>query len=417
MRLLFLSAKASGGAFIGAKRRAAALRKAGIEIDFYVICRSEDDRIRSPEVMKIENKYLNFEVNSTTSREEIFNKTIIMPRTHHDDAYELFTYPKSLVNRDFWIYVATNYDAISFNWMSGMLNYDDLKVLQDKKIIWHLSDMNAFTGGCHFSSGCKLYSNSCETCPALPQKHQSNANKAWGEKLNGLKHLKKLCIITPSQYLKIHAEKSSILGNLEIHHLSNPAPIEKFQYLNKFTSRIKLGLALNKHYILFIADNINNPRKGLKHFESALEKLKDSKRLTLIIYGGGGVICSKLKDIDHVYIDRNVFQDLNLVYSAADLTVFPSLEENAPLIPIESILSGTSVICHDVGDIAEYADNKMIRLCKKTSDGLLAEIKGFFESYQSINFHDYVKIKNKIRVIFSESSFCASYLSICRNNH
>ena len=56
-----------------------------------------------------------------------------------------------------------------------------------------------------------------------------------------------------------------------------------------------------------------------------------------------------------VYIDRNVFQDTNLVYSAVDLTVFPSLEENSPLIPIESVLSGTSVLCHDVGDIAHYA--------------------------------------------------------------
>ena len=138
MKLLFVSAKASGGAFIGAKRRASALRKIGIEIDFYVICRADNSKILSSEVLPIDDKYLTFEVDSISSREEVFNKTVIMPPDYHSDAYELFTYPKSLVNRDFWIYAASKYDAISFNWMSGMLNYADLDVLQNKN---HLASL------------------------------------------------------------------------------------------------------------------------------------------------------------------------------------------------------------------------------------------------------------------------------------
>ncbi len=58
-------------------------------------------------------------------------------------------------------------DIINLNWIcNGYLPVETLAKF-NKPLVWTLQDMWAFTGGCHYSSGCDRYQDNCGNCPQL----------------------------------------------------------------------------------------------------------------------------------------------------------------------------------------------------------------------------------------------------------
>ena len=56
-------------------------------------------------------------------------------------------------------------DLINLYWINGAyLKPEQLKNL-NKPIIWRLSDVWPFTGGCHYPGNCNNFTNSCGNCP------------------------------------------------------------------------------------------------------------------------------------------------------------------------------------------------------------------------------------------------------------
>ena len=57
-------------------------------------------------------------------------------------------------------------DIINMHWVAGIVDYPKMAdAFGNKQIVWTLHDMNAFTGGCHYTDDCVKYKNSCENCP------------------------------------------------------------------------------------------------------------------------------------------------------------------------------------------------------------------------------------------------------------
>ena len=59
---------------------------------------------------------------------------------------------------------------------------------------------------------------------------------------------------------------------------------------------------------------------------------------------------------------------LGQVFAAADVFAFPSLEENAPQVVIESLLSGTPVVAFPVGNIPQILSHKTQGFIAKYAD-------------------------------------------------
>lgn len=260
-------------------------------------------------------------------------------------------------------------DVIVFHWINeGFISLNVLKKLAklNKPIVWLLHDMWAFTGGCHYSGGCKKYISVCNTCPSL---------KFHGTKKDtstAIQNLKKdifpmlnLNIITCSNWLAKTAMSSSLFNGMNIKTIPNSIDINIFRPTNKIEAKIKLNLPIDKKHILFVAFTANETRKGFHLLKEALKILNDSgneivKNIELLVLGRADEDLLREISLPIRSIGRLSEEiDLAEVYNAADVFTAPSLEDNLPNTVMESLACGTIPIAFNIGGMPDMIEHKI----------------------------------------------------------
>jgi glycosyltransferase involved in cell wall biosynthesis len=340
-----------GGAGTGTQRRVAALRSKGVDARIYsLLVKSKHEYVERivPEHPDISSK------DQSGVWEEVRRRAIKPVRDIPGYcAKELFSLSDSVVDFRKLGRIFDDADLVHMHWMVGMLDYANVgEVLSDKPIAWTLADMNAFTGGCHYSEGCEEYTRECKSCHLLGGS-SSLAHETWQAKKKAYDSLKNLHIICPSEWLADKVRKSSLLSNKPVHVIPNAFPVDKFAPVNKLVARIKLGLPVDKKLILFGADSVTNHRKGGDLLQKAIKSLlgsKAAKNFEALVFGSRELnLGVRTHSLGYVSDEKK----LSLIYSAADVYVLPSREDNAPLTVGESLLCGTPVAGFPVGNVPE----------------------------------------------------------------
>ncbi len=248
-------------------------------------------------------------------------------------------------------------DIINLHWIGGMFNYGHFfsSIPMHIPIVWTLHDMNAFTGGCHYAGTCNKYLDHCGSCPQL---HASSAHdlsyKVFKDKYRWYRQSfnKRVCIVSPSNWLKKVAESSQLLNGHDIQCIPNGLDTNKFKPHDKNIARDVLGIPRDAQVLLFVADNIENTRKGIDLLNGALNRLKNRHNLFLLTIGRGE---SRLEfSGKHIHVGYIEMEEImSMVYSAADLFIAPSREDNLPNTLLESISCGTPVIAFDQGGMRD----------------------------------------------------------------
>ena len=256
-------------------------------------------------------------------------------------------------------------NIIHLHWINGgFVSIENVSKLS-VSVVWTLHDMWALTGGCHYTYNCERYKDKCGYCPQLGSKHEYDISRwQWKRKRKNWDKLD-FTIIASSNWMKECVKKSTLLKNKKVTVIPNPIDTELFRPIDKKISRTVLGLPLDKKLILFSAFSAStDKRKGGQYLEKALRK---------IIYD------YKLKDIDLVVLGTNAppenietfpnthyFGYFNddisqiLLYSAVDLTVAPSIQENLSMTVMESLSCGTSCVAFKIGgmpDMIKHMEN------------------------------------------------------------
>ncbi|QNI96557.1 glycosyltransferase [Synechococcus sp. RS9902] len=288
--------------------------------------------------------------------------------THQTTARELFSSTYSSASKEHLIELFDFFDILHFHWVSGLLDYNLLSNIPDNKpIVWTLHDMNPFTGGCHYSENCLNFVEDCSKCHLL-KAGSLFAQEQLDIKVSALKRLNNIQVITPSLWLKSLAEQSIVFGGRPVHHIPNIMPTHIFKPHNSAVSRIKLGLPLDKKLLLFGADNITNLRKGGDLLQSVAQLLSEEfspDDIEVVFFGNGHLnIPFRSHNLGHI----NDEEKLAYIYSAADLFIFPSREDNAPMSLVESMLCGTPVVASDVGNVSELVKHKSNGYISKSED-------------------------------------------------
>jgi len=248
-------------------------------------------------------------------------------------------------------------DVVNLHWVAGFVDCQTFltQVAQHTPIIWTLHDMNPFTGGCHYDDACGRYRARCGACPQLGGNAEGDLSRRVLErKRMALQEIAadRLHIVTPSRWLAEEAGRSTLLGRFSISVIPNGLDTGIFVPRERDVARAALGIPQNAHVVLFVSDSTVNRRKGFPLLNQALAGLSDLTNPFLISLGRGAPRLEA--PISHAHLGH-IGNDrlLALVYSAADLFVIPSLQDNLPNTVLESFACGTPVVGFNTGGIPD----------------------------------------------------------------
>lgn len=366
MKILHIATTNGGGAGKAAYRLHRGLLELGQESAMLVLKKSGED----PTVEEF--SYQSSVCTSIISRfkNNIIDKEFKKYRPTRPAGLEMFSDDRSAILGRWLAKKAVAYDVINLHWVAGLIDYESFFSAISKirkPIAWTLHDMNPFTGGCHYDNGCEKYIQQCGKCPQLG----SDDLKDLSFRILQRKHKailriprEKLIFVTPSHWLAKKLEKKHLFNQFNISVIPNGLNTSSFKPQNQQSARIKLGIPKDSKVILFVSDSIRNVRKGYRYLMEALEELSHMSNLFLITMGKGRI------DDNHTEISQKHFEDIrdenyqSMIYSAADVFVLPSLEDNLPNTILESMACGTPVVAFKIGGVPD--------IVKPHKTGLLA---------------------------------------------
>ena len=232
--------------------------------------------------------------------------------------------------------------------------------------------MEVMTGGCFYNGDCERFMAQCGACPQLGSKSESDLSRQiWQRKLRIYsKHAPgQLHIVTPSRWLGDEVKRSSLLGSFPCTVIPNSLDTVVFAPRSRAAAREVLGIPPDAKVILFIADGVHDPRKGLHLLDQALSGIPANDNCFVVFLGPGQP--PGLDNLPHLHIEPvNNDRFLSFVYSAADVFVAPSLQDNLPNTVLESIACGTPVVGFGVGGIPDLVRPGKTGLLAKPADAL-----------------------------------------------
>jgi len=242
-------------------------------------------------------------------------------------------------------------DVVHLHWVAGgMMRIEDLAKINGP-IVWSLHDMWAFTGGCHYDEECGKFKKACGGCPVLgSNKSKDLSANIWQRKKVSFSKHANLTIVGLSQWLANEAKSSSLFSQTSVVNLPNPIDTAFFSSFDKQQARELLNLPLDKKLVLFGAMGATSDlRKGFKELSQALEQL-DSQNTELVVFGSSQPKTPQgFKQKSHYLGQLHDDVSLRVLYSAADVMVVPSLQENLSNAIMESLACGTPVVGFNIG--------------------------------------------------------------------
>lgn len=248
-------------------------------------------------------------------------------------------------------------DILNLHWIAGAFDYQLFfrAIPERMQVVWTLHDMNPFTGGCHFDDGCGKFSQSCGACPQLSSFDAGDLSaKTWMRKEKAFSSAgsSRLRFVAPSRWLASEAEKSSLLSGHTVSVIPYGLDTEHFQPRDRWLAREKLEIPREAKTILFVADTAAEKRKGFHVLVEALGAIEDPANIYFLVIGKGipkQVSSSRSKVVEFIGDEAS----LSYVYSAADVFVVPSLQDNLPNTAIEALACGVPTIGSNTGGIRE----------------------------------------------------------------
>jgi len=226
-----------------------------------------------------------------------------------------------------------------------------------KPIIWTLHDCWAFTGHCAYFDyiGCDRWSSSCHDCPLQSDYPRSflfdRSRKNYEEKKELFSGLSGLTLVTPSKWLG-GLLKDSFLKDYPAIVLNNGIDLAVFKPKSEtFRHNNKLK---DKFVILGVA-SVWDERKGLGYFFHLATILGRDEIIVMV-----GLDSNQMKRLPPGIIGiakTNSTKELAEIYSAADVFVNPTLEDNFPTTNLESLACGTPVVTFNSGGSPECVND------------------------------------------------------------
>jgi len=248
-------------------------------------------------------------------------------------------------------------DVVNLHWVCGFIDYGAFlpKAARRTPLVWTLHDMHPLTGGCHYDSNCGKFVQKCGACPQIMTPADNDPSRqSWIRKRNGLDCVpdSRLHFVAPSRWMASVAASSSLTRSFPVSVVPNGLDTDLFAPVDRLQARHQLQLPQDAKIVLFVAADLRSPRKGFSKLLQAMEQLRDVSGCLLI--SAGRIDEGTQFPVAHRGLGfLGDTAALVAAYSAADLFVIPSIQDNLPNTVLESLACATPVAGFDVGGIPD----------------------------------------------------------------
>lgn len=245
--------------------------------------------------------------------------------------------------------------VFNLHWVSEFVDFAALlpRLAAKGPMVWTLHDMNVLTGGCHYDHECGRFRQGCGRCPQLGSNRDEDlSRRVWLRKHRVFSEIlaERLHFVAPSAWLKQIIDASPLAAGFAASVIPYGLDTKVFSPKDRGEARAKLGLPREARVILFVAHSSDIQRKGFDLLTAALSGI--NRNVILLTVGEGG----KMEGLDFPEVRLGRVEEeerLAWIYSAADVFVIPSREDNLPNTVLESLACGTPVAGFAVGGIPE----------------------------------------------------------------
>ena len=220
------------------------------------------------------------------------------------------------------------------------------------KVVWTLHDCWSFTGHCAYFdyAGCDKWKTGCHNCPQqweYPKSYVDNSSWMYRYKKKWFTGIEDMTIVTPSQWLA-NLVRQSFLKEYPVQVINNGIDLNIFKPAESDYRR-KLGCE-DKFMVLGVAFDWGQ-RKGLDVMSQLAQRLGSDYQIVLV--GTNDAVDAQLpENVISIHQTDNQAQ-LAQLYTAADLFVNPTREDNYPTVHMEALACGTPVLTFAVGGSME----------------------------------------------------------------
>ena len=310
MKVLILSTfQSSGGAAIAANRLMHALQQNGVEVS--ILCRTNiafgPAGLRKQSWTSIFERAFIWMCNGFSTRNlwatdiALFGQNITSKREYKEA------------------------DVIHLHWVNqGFISLASIqKMLDDgKKVVWTMHDAWNSMGAYHLKI----------------QQKDDYLERSTRKRKQALYAGGRIQFVTCSQWLRNEALVSPLMAEQRVVAIPNPLD----------TSIFKPEPHSNHRRVLFVAQFVNNPMKGMQYLDEAAKIINEDStefgRVEIVALG---------RDIPYISDTREMAK----LYASMDAFVLPSLSENLPNTIMEAMACGTPCVGFRVGGIPEMIDH------------------------------------------------------------
>jgi len=251
-------------------------------------------------------------------------------------------------------------DVVNLHWVTdGFLSVETIGSIE-KPIVWSLYDMWPFCGTEHYgvdTPGARWRIGYTRSNRPADEHGMDLDRRTWHKKRE---HWRPSHVITASSWLESRVEESSLMGTWPITRIPHVIDCDVFIPSDQSIARRNLGITFDDPLILFLSSaGISDARKGFDLLERALAAVKFAvPNVQVMVVGPATPSITHAGGVPvHWHGTTASNEVLRDLYSAANVTVVPSREDNMPLTAMEAQSCARPVVAFRIGGLVDIVDH------------------------------------------------------------